>query len=110
MEKEIKLVLNKVRIYGHAMLKDWYGNIGFIDMKPFDIKLDKIDDEEYIISKLNDNGYGCQEILGACIDKCLVYNEEDLLGSDYIKFYENTCVGKWDQELFMAFVGEEVDF
>ena len=77
------------------------GEIGFIRMKPFDIDASNVSNEnelnEIIKSKINDNGFGCQTIIGAFIVLHANYSNEDIhaetkihindyyLNKDYVK-------------------------
>ena len=79
----------------------WCGEIGFIRMKPFDIDASNVSNEdelnEIIKSKINDNGFGYQTIMGAFIVLHANYSNEDIhtetkihvkdyyLNKDYVK-------------------------
>jgi hypothetical protein len=89
--KTISLKLVGYRIEGTTKLKDWYGQIGYIEMKKVDIT--SIDNTEDVwMSFVNDNGFGCQEILGAHL---LIY---ELYEDNYTKFHSIKRVGEWTEE------------
>jgi hypothetical protein len=70
-EKTINLKLVKYRIRGITKIKDWYGKVNFIEMVPVEFK-DKPTIKQ-IEDNLNDNGFGCQAILGGYITIHEVY-------------------------------------
>jgi len=70
--KTITLKKTGYYIKGIAIIKDWWGQTGWIEMEPF--TLSRINEKE-IIKNLNDNGFGCQEIEGAIVDIFELYEK-----------------------------------
>jgi hypothetical protein len=82
VKEKIELRFMGYHVEGGAVLQHWDGEIGFIRMKPFDIDADDISNEdelnEIIKSLINDNGFGCQSIMGAFIVLYANYSNEDV--------------------------------
>ncbi len=81
--KTIKIKQVGYRIHGIAILTDWYGQRGYIEMTSYDLK--KLTEKE-IREGLNDAGFGCQSIDGAD----LIINE--LYEENVEKFLENRTI------------------
>ena len=82
IKDKIELRFMGYHVEGEAVLQHWGGETGFIQMKPFDIDADDISNEdelnEIIKSLINDNGVGCQSIMGAFIVLYANYSNEDV--------------------------------
>ena len=74
MEKELKLKMIGYRINGTTKLKDWYGNIGYIEME--DVTFNHLPTDVEILENLNDNGFGCEKILGGKVSLYELYEDE----------------------------------
>ena len=101
IKEKIELRFKNYHVEGEAVMHHWCGEIGFIRMKPFDIDASNVSNEdelnEIIKSKINDNGFGCQTIMGAFIVLHANYSNEDIhtetkihvkdyyLNKDYVK-------------------------
>lgn len=59
-------------VKGMALIRDWYGNVGSVEMKPYTVK-NWSDAGEGI----NDGGFGAQEILGAKLHVYAVYGPKE---------------------------------
>ena len=72
VDAKIEMLFYNYLVSGVAVIRCWDDSIGTIQMKNFNINPDdlKSDDEleEVIKSLLNDNGFGCKDIIGAYID------------------------------------------
>lgn len=96
IKDKIELRFMGYHIEGEAVLQHWGGEIGFIQMKPFDIDASDISNEdelnEIIKSLINDNDFGCQSIMGAFIILYANYSNEDVFNGTKIhvkEFYLN---------------------
>ena len=101
IKEKIELRFKNYHIEDKGVMHHWWGEIGFIRMKPFDIDASNVSNEdelnEIIKSKINDNGFGCQTIIGAFIVLHANYSNEDIhaetkihikdyyLNKDYVK-------------------------
>jgi len=73
-EKTIQIKQIGYKIKGEAQVKDYYGNIGKIDMTDFIVdNIDKTEEEWFAL--LNDSGYGAESILGGRIEIYELYEE-----------------------------------
>lgn len=74
---KIELNFIKYRVKGVVKIKDWYGNIGYLEMTPVDFnkEYNTLPTSIEIGEKLNDNGYGCQTILGGYVTIYEVYEK-----------------------------------
>lgn len=70
-EKTMTIKLIKYRMRGITKFKDWYGGISYIELKPVDF--DYIPNTKQMEDGLNDNGFGCQAILGGYVTLYEVY-------------------------------------
>jgi hypothetical protein len=71
-------------VTGTAAINLWGGETAFIDMGPICIEQTVKDDKELydlIREHLNDNGFGCERILGAHVDIYAVYSNRDVYTS-----------------------------
>ena len=67
MAKTITLEKTGYHVIGRSKILCWGGDVGFIDMDPFDVdSLDEIPD------RINDGQFGCQAILEA---ECNIYED-----------------------------------
>ena len=77
VEPSIKLTLDHYQIRGTALIHNWCDDRSAIKMKTFDIDAKGIQSEtefvDIIESLLNDNGFGCQAIIGAFVEVWAVY-------------------------------------
>lgn len=93
IKDKIELRFVGYQVEGEAVLEHWGGETGFIQMKPFNIDADDISSEdelnEIIKSLINDNGFGCQRIMGAFIVLYTVYSNQDVYTGTkiYVKNY-----------------------
>lgn len=93
IKDKIELHFVGYQVEGEAVLEHWGGETGFIQMKPFNIDADDISSEdelnEIIKSLINDNGFGCQRIMGAFIVLYAVYSNQDVYTGTkiYVKNY-----------------------
>lgn len=82
IKDKIELSFVGYHVEGEAVLQHWGGDTGFIQMKPFNIDADDISSEdelnEIIKSLINDNGFGCERIMGAFIVLYAVYSNQDV--------------------------------
>lgn len=82
VKDKIELRFMGYHVEGGAVLQLWGGETSFIQMKPFDIDASNISNEdelnEIIKSLINDNGFGCQSIMGAFICLYANYSNEDV--------------------------------
>ena len=101
IKEKIELRFKNYHVEGEAVMHHWCGEIGFIRMKLFDIDASNVSNEdelnEIIKSKINDNGFGCQTIMGAFVVLHANYSNEDIhtetkiyvkdyyLNKDYVK-------------------------
>jgi hypothetical protein len=88
--KNITLKFTGFTVKGISELKLWGGGKGSIEMKSFDVKhLREIREE------INDNGFGCEEILGAI---CEVYKNYN----GHLEYCKEIIVGKVSESTFDA--------
>jgi hypothetical protein len=69
-EKEITLAKVGYHCEGTATLNLWGGGVGKIEMKPFKVK-----HLREIKEGINDNGFGCRDIVSASVDIFNDYGE-----------------------------------
>jgi hypothetical protein len=105
IKDKIELRFTGYHVEGEAVLQHWSGGTGFIQMKPFDVDASNISNEdelnEIIKSLINDNGFGCQRIMGAFIVLFAKYSNEDELAGTKIHvkdYYLNKDVIKTPQK------------
>ena len=87
-EKELTVELLHYEVSGIALIRDWSGNVGTIEMKPYSVKSWSDAGEG-----INDNGFGAQEILGAKLHVYAAYGpkkSEDI--SEFIPLKVKTDV------------------
>ena len=101
IKEKSELRFKNYHVEGKVVIHHWLGEIGFIRMKPFDIDASNVSNEdelnEIVKSKINDNGFGCQTIMGAFIILHANYSNEYIhtetkihvkdyyLNKDYVK-------------------------
>jgi hypothetical protein len=71
-------------VTGTVAINLWGGETAYIDMKPIYIEQAVKDAEalyDLIREGLNDNGFGCERILGAHVDIYAVYSNQDVYTS-----------------------------
>jgi len=68
----VKFLYFKVR--GMALIRDWYDQVGSVEMTPYEVN-----DLADVDSKINDGKFGAQEILGAKLRIFAVYGPENQL-------------------------------
>lgn len=79
ISKTLTLEAVGYRFTGTACVIDWYDNSGSIKMKPFNIYFSEFNTHEEFMTllkeRLNDNGYGVQDIRGALVDEFMIYSD-----------------------------------
>ena len=72
VDAKIELLFYNYLVSGEAVIQHWDDSIGIIRMKNFNINPDDLKSsdefEEVIKSLLNDNGFGCKDIIGAYVN------------------------------------------
>lgn len=98
--EQITLVLTAYKITGCSIIQCWDDSIGSIKMKEFNLNPHLINStvelNEQIKNNLNDNGFGCKNVLSAYVQVWGVYNnsETNFIPGEYLidEFY----VSKFD--------------
>jgi hypothetical protein len=87
MVKELVCRFEHYEVSGYALILDWSGNIGFIEMKRFCVK-----SYSDIESGLNDNGFGCQRMIAcfASVYACYEYGAKKFADNIYFNMLDNT--------------------
>ena len=72
VDAKVELLFSGYEVTGFAAIRCWDDSDGIIEMKPFfvdpaDIK-NEYEFEDKLKSLLNDNGFGCKDIIGAYVD------------------------------------------
>ena len=79
ISKTLTLEAVGYRFTGTACVIDWYDNYGRIEMKPFNIYFSEFNNHDEFMNllreRLNDNGFGVQDIRGALVDEFMIYSD-----------------------------------
>ncbi len=79
VSKTLTLEAVEYKFTGTACVIDWYDNSGSIKMKPFSIYFSEFNTHEEFMNllkeRLNDNGFGVQDIRGALVDEFMIYSD-----------------------------------
>ena len=90
MSKKLELNFTSYAVGGIAEIRLWGGGTATIDMAKY--YLDDLDNEQELIDGINDNGFGCESIIGAQVE--LYENYEGRLVYLESRYYKNQG-GSW---------------
>ena len=79
ISKTLTLEAVGYRFTGTACVIDWYDDHCTIEMKPFNIYFSEFNTHDEFMNllkeRLNDNGFGVQDIRGALVDEFMIYSD-----------------------------------